>query len=98
MQSFDAANTFAPVGSIVFSHREQRYYTVLSHNDDGSVTVMMLAGRSGDGRESRTITHRSPMDPLDEIVGIRERLTHHSRDHRVALARRLAATSTMSSV
>jgi len=81
---------YPPVGAIVFSAHCKEHYTVLSHNEDGSVTVRWL----GDGpdttiHEPRTLVHTTPLDPRDVVVGIRERLTLCSREHRTALARRV---------
>jgi len=88
----DATEEYAPVGAIVLSHRDRQHYAVLSHNDDDSVTVLMLGGRSGEPRSSRIVTHSIPMHPKDEIVGIRERLTLYTADHAEVLARRLWTT------
>ena len=62
---------YGPVGSVVFSSYWREHYTVLSHNDDGSVTVRW----HGDGRHAtpfppRETTHRTPLDERDVIVSL----------------------------
>jgi hypothetical protein len=87
-------DTYAPVGSIVRDFRRQEHYVVLSHNENGSVTVRWLEdGPPGRPLEARTVTHKVPLDQRDEVVGFRERMLLCSRDHHQALARRLGAVS-----
>lgn len=62
---------FAPVGSTVFNNYWQETYTVMSHNDDGSITVKW----HGDARVSnpsppRETTHRTPLDDRDKIISL----------------------------
>jgi len=85
----ETTEAYAPVGAVVFSHRNRQHYSVLSHNEDGSVTVLMLNSRAGEPRSSRILTHSNPMDTSDEIVGIRQRLTLYTAGHAEVLARRL---------
>jgi hypothetical protein len=80
---------YAPVGSTVLCGYWREEYTVLSHNDDGTVTVRWH-GRTdyvGDTNHpsGRLGTHRTPFDPrVDRIVRVAPTQTIASPDPSIA--------------
>ena len=54
---------YAPVGATVHSAHWRETYTVLSHNEDGSVTVEW-----SDGHQT---THRTRLDKRDRILTVK---------------------------
>lgn len=63
---------YAPVGSVVQDGYWRERYTVVSHNQDGSVTVRWHGDEGAVGSlrtKPRVTTHRTPFDPKhDRIV------------------------------
>lgn len=61
------AHALRKVGDVWRSHYWDEHYTVLSLNDDGSVTVEWHGNtRTGSGR--RTTTHATPIDRGDQLI------------------------------
>jgi hypothetical protein len=56
---------YAPVGSTVYNNYWNEFYTVKSHNDDGSITISWHGTRNSIPRYS---THRTDIDDRDHIV------------------------------
>lgn len=68
--------TYAPVGAVVLDRYWGCVYTVLSHNDDGSVTVRWDGDHPASSDQwhsdphfrGRVGTHFTPMDRKDKIL------------------------------
>ncbi|HTZ63504.1 MAG TPA: hypothetical protein VMB51_05315 [Solirubrobacteraceae bacterium] len=59
---------YAPVGALVYCAYWQEHYTVVSHNDDGTVTVDWHGDARTHESAPRRTTHRTPLDPDDVVV------------------------------
>jgi hypothetical protein len=62
---------FAPVGATVFNAYWAEHYDVLSHNDDGTVTVWWHGdARCSSPRPAREATHRTPLTSRDVVLDL----------------------------
>lgn len=79
---------YAPVGAVVRNSYWQEHYTVVAHNDDGTVTIRWHGdNRIGEPNQPRTSTHRTALDQRDRIV--REPATDAEVTELLALANEL---------
>lgn len=64
--------TYGPVGAVIWSGYHREEYTVLSHNDDGTVTVRWHGKKDSLGLDrfppGRETTHRTGLYRDDRIV------------------------------
>lgn len=58
------AQGYAPVGAVVYCSYWREVYRVVSHNDNGTITVRWLK----EGMVSKETTHRTAMGDRDEIL------------------------------
>jgi hypothetical protein len=72
-----STDRYAPVGAVVYNAYWGYVYRVLSHNDDGSITVRKIdhprqryKGRGGDYPIGASWSHRTPLDERDEILSV----------------------------
>lgn len=62
---------YAPVGATVYSGYWREHYTVLSHNENGTVTIRWHGdGGGNEPRPEREGTHRTPLAHDDRIVSM----------------------------